>query len=255
MLCRHCEALFSQYESEFARNIFYPYVQTELDSWGRQTGKIKSFPYSEWLLKFIISVQFRFCSQECDDAVEVFGEKRARILKGQLAIWREYLLNKRADSGNNRSYIVFLQNLAFGHGSLPKQISEKVNFYLLRSVDSTLLFDDRILGVYVKLGPLLILTSIIPTIFPEMNNIVIRKNGDLSTIQNLKNARMNNYVFIDRPREAMEKMVMSKTQKDRISKAYAMNKDKQEQSLAMRAALSDKILKLTQDTDADMTMD
>jgi len=244
LLCSDCEELFSRYESEFAKNIFYPYVQTEMDSWGCQTGKIKSFKYDDWLLKFIISAQFRFCSQECDNADKVFGEKRTKILKEQVRIWRDYLLEKRSDTGENRSYIIFLQNLVFGHGYLPEQLSDRVNFYLLRSVDSTLFYDNANLGSYLKLGPMLILTSLIPSTLSKMNSVMIKKNGELDTVQNLRNPRINHYIFVDRPREAMQRMIIPEKQRMQISKYVEMNSQKTPESIAVRAAFSDKVLKL-----------
>ncbi len=49
LLCAKCENIFSQWENQFAREIFIPF----------QDKKQKSFIYEEWLLSFIISLAWR----------------------------------------------------------------------------------------------------------------------------------------------------------------------------------------------------
>ena len=59
LLCDDCEEILNFFETKFSREIFYPYVNKELNKEGVAQGNIKSFQYSDWLLKFIISLNWR----------------------------------------------------------------------------------------------------------------------------------------------------------------------------------------------------
>ncbi len=80
LFCNDCEQLLGKYESQFAKKIFFPFVEKELNEWGSQTGNIPTFNYEEWLLKFIISLQFRhLITVEADTKIKI-GEYRYNLL-------------------------------------------------------------------------------------------------------------------------------------------------------------------------------
>lgn len=104
LLCSNCEALFSTYEDQFARNIFYPYVQKELDEWGVAQGEIRSINYGEWLLKFAVSLQWRALTTSTKINSSQQGNERMRnrfndLFDAALFNWGEYLLGKSDISG------------------------------------------------------------------------------------------------------------------------------------------------------------
>ncbi len=139
--------------------------------------------------------------------------------------------------------MIFLQNLAFGEGYFPKNLNDRINYYLLRSIDGTITSSETSIGIYIKLGPIVFFTTIIPAEMKDMNKITIKKKGIFSTIQHLKNNRLNQFIFIDRPNDVMKHLNVNEKQQKIIKNSYEKNKDKLANSLIMKAILSDRHLK------------
>jgi hypothetical protein len=206
LLCNDCEGYFSTFEGEFAKKVFYPYIYQELDEWSVAQGKITTIDYDDWLLKFIISVQWRSLitdrSDDYDSTVKVyeqFGTKISEYIK----IWCDYLQGLRSDSGESRHYVIFLQNLASGSGTLPEGLNKRINTYLCRAIDTTLAFSKSNLFLYTKMGPIVLLSALIPEELDKMKKYKVRMKGKLYTAQQLINQRVNQFIFIDRPNEVM----------------------------------------------------
>lgn len=47
LLCKDCEIMISKYEDKFFEDIFFPYVNEELDEWGIAQSKVKEIIYDE----------------------------------------------------------------------------------------------------------------------------------------------------------------------------------------------------------------
>lgn len=242
LFCGECEQRLGIDESKFASNIFHPFVTEELDEWGRQTNTIESFDYEEWLLRFIISLQYRHILCVGEDVKRGVGSGKYQDLMDLIPIWRDYLRGDRSDTGDNRSYVIFLQNLAFGSGTVPKDIDDKVNSYLLRSVDATVASGKKDLGVYTKIGPIVIFTTIYPSELKKMNAIVVRKKGRIPTAQILRNSRLNRFIFISRPKEAMSLVKISEKQQERIEETVAKDLRRAANSIGAKAYMSDQFL-------------
>ena len=236
MFCQDCEQKFSKYETQFSNNIFYPYINEELSREGIASGKIKYFDYSEWLLKFCISVQYRIILTSNS---EKYTQRQYNIFNDFKSIWSKYLLDKRNDTGNCRTYLIFLQNMLSGKGSLPSNINDKVNFYILRSIDATPLIGKNKLGVYSKLGPIVIFTSILPSRLPYTDDIILKKKGTIKTAQILENTDISQYILITRPNETMHLFQYSEKQKNVISETYSKNIEKFEDSIIYYSMLGD----------------
>ncbi len=222
LLCEQCEGAFSVYEKQFAEHVFYPYVQKELDERGVGQGLIRCIPYDEWLLRFVVSLQWRALTTSSKlDEVQVanarIGNRFASAMDSALRDWADYLLGRRETSGEERHYIVFLQNLAAGSGYLPEGLSDNVNMYLLRSIDTTPVFNRNSLLLYTKLGPIAVITSLRPHRLKGMHDALIRKRDSISTAQKLANLRINDFIFVVRPHEAMERYELSETQNKKIA--------------------------------------
>lgn len=229
LLCDECESLFSGFEKTFSEKIFIPYVNDELDINSVAQGKIKYFEYEEWLLKFTLSVQWRGLVSS-----EYFGESNFPEFSNERNEFEEsvrrYLLNEQTSSGNNQSYIVFLQNLAAGYGYLPSNISPIVNHYLLRSFDYTSLLNKKEFALYFKLGPIAFFTSIIPMQRKKVADIRIQKRGKIKTAQHFDNRELAEFVFITRPNEVFERYDLSNIQSTKIINEIRNNPDRFEMS-------------------------
>jgi hypothetical protein len=248
LLCSECENIFSKYENYFAKTIFYPYVQEELDESGVAQANIKTIKYNESLLKFVISLQWRQLVSEQiqfgekDDLTSKDLDKFKKRMGICIDTWGQYLRDEITTTGEERHYIVFLQNLITGEGNLPENLNKKINFYLLRSVDNTLGVSSKKILIYTKLGPIVILSSIKPFEIKKMKDYQLRKNGELKTAQNLQNYEINEFIFITRPNEVMPLMKYSEKQQKKISTDF-QSKLKTAKNLNVAYAIySDQIL-------------
>lgn len=234
LLCSKCEGLLSKDEKIFSEKVFYPYVKKELDEWGIAKGSVKKIEHEEWLLRFVIGLQWKALMTSEDlttlkidaETQKIFGQAIKTVSEG----WRKYILGERMNSGESRHYVIFLQNLIAGKGLLPKDISDHVNAYLLRSVDATLAYSKKNMLLFSKMGPVALVSGIKPLVLKGMSDAQVRKKGELKTAQKLRNSQVNEFIFITRPNEAMSKCKLSAKQKRKINQD-TMRKVKNAKSL------------------------
>jgi hypothetical protein len=62
------------------------------------------------------------------------------------------------------------------------------------------------------MGPLVIMSSLIPNKLTRMNDTLIRKKGIIKTAQNLGNSFINQFLFVTRPNEALRQYIFSEKQ-------------------------------------------
>ena len=245
LLCNECEQLFSSFEDLFAKKVFYPYVNEELDEWSVAKGNIKEIQYDEWLLKFIASLQWRALVKtewkkiNIDSRVKEKFYKKTSELEKNL---KDYLLDNRKDTGVTRHYVIFLQNLAAGKGTLPENISSKVNTYLCRSVDSTIAHSNSGLFLYTKTGPIAVVSAILPESLSNMNDAHIHLRGKLKTAQGLSNSNVNRFIFIDRPNSSMKLYKVSEEQQKKIDKDTLLGVSKNKGVRSVLVGYSDKMM-------------
>lgn len=221
LLCKDCEVALSIDEKLFSQNIFIPYVTKELDEWAVARGDIKYFEYDKWLTNFVIGLQWKALithpdlsdiSYLDDCTKEAYSYK----IKSTLKSWSKYLLGESSYAGSSNHYIIFLQNLIAGKGTLPDRISDKVNMYLIRSVDTTLALSQKSVYLYTKLGPIVIISTLLPKKINGITGGSIKNKGIVLTAQHLKNKQVNEFIFITRPNEAYSDYSLSDKQKQII---------------------------------------
>jgi len=233
---------FSRDEVEFAKKIFYPYVNEELSDEGIATGEITRFEYREWLLRFVISLHWRLISVPEDRSY--LPQNLFDLLCTTKDIWRDFLLSKRNYTGENQTHLFFLQNIAVYLGYIPNYINDRVNFYVLRAVDFTpILSESGKFGIYSKIGPIAFYTSLKPKLLKNTPDSRLGMNGKLRTIQILRNTSMNRFIFVDRPNQIFPKLEFSEPQQEVIRKAYMTNKQRVANSKTMRAHEADIIMR------------
>lgn len=171
LLCKNCEGLLNHYETLFADNIFHPYVETELDESGNATGRIKYFDYDDWLLRFVISLHWRFLATE--DYTSGGKLVRFKMVLDQIREhWRKFLLEEENYTGKCESHIMFFQNLGSAEGYIPSNMNDKINYYLLRSADGgpAISKSKNNFGVFSKIGPIAFFTTIRPDKLKNTND-------------------------------------------------------------------------------------
>lgn len=198
LLCQACETRFSQDEGIFAEKVFKRYVSEELDEKGRRTGRIPTFDYESWLLRFVISMQWRVLATRPN---RVADEK----VLGEIEwTWRQFLLGERGDTGVWENYMIFMSS--FGGVDIPAglRLGKRVNMYIVHSVDATTVSSEsgRHLGIYSKLGPIALYTPVKPRELKGNADARVHRNGSIKSAPNLGNGWLNQFMFITRPNEA-----------------------------------------------------
>lgn len=242
LLCDSCEGKINKSETPFASKFFYPYIDQELDSDGVAQGNLKGLDYDEWLLKFVLSLQWRQLVEYNGDLKGDPPQKYVLALANAQEIWRQYLNGERNDSGISRSYVFFLQNMAAGQGDLPDSIPDNINRYIFLSVDGTTVIGKKYLGIYSKIGPLVFWTSLVPSELTDVGQCKIRKKGRMATAQKMYNVWVNEFIFTTRPKFFSDRMVRSSAEKEKISKRLMKDPDKSANSRSFLAFRADKLL-------------
>lgn len=241
LLCDDCEGILSVFETKFSREVFYPYVNKELNEDGIAQGNIKSFQYNDWLLKFIISLQWRISVLE-KNLSENYLQYHKKDMENYLENWRLFLLGERKDTDICETHLIFLQNLTAAEGVFPTTMSDKVVYYLLRATDGTIITTKRKLGVFSKIGPIAFYTFIKPSSLKKTSDTKIHLKGAIKTGQNLFNSDMVNFLFINRPNQFMKLLKFSEKQQKVIEEAYLKKPEKAFKSMTAKALESDMIL-------------
>jgi len=221
LLCTNCEGLLNKGETPFAKHIFYPYVNNVLSPAGVVTAN-QTFKYENWLLYFAISLQWRRMITSRLKRGN-FPDRMYDIWDNYKYIWRDFLNGERTDTGDCETHLIFLQNLIAGSGYLPQNINKNINSYLIRCLDSTTVLSKNKLGIYSKIGPIVIFTSIIPNKLNKLPHSKIKTKGVISTSQNIENTSLTNFIFIDRPNDVLSKIKFSPKQEELIERELLKN--------------------------------
>jgi hypothetical protein len=220
LLCHDCEQLFSTWEKKFSENIFAPYVQKELNISGIPSGIMKSIKYEEWLLRFIISVQWRILIDD-DGKIECKDDEYIqKEIKQYKTIFKDYLLNRRPDTGKNQTHLMFLQSLTSVKGNLPKDVPDNIDSYLLRTSDATILMKNRKWGIYSKFGPIIAFTAMENWQLKNMIGTRIKLRGEIPIVQSILDHDIGNYITIKRPNDANSMIKFSKKQNEILKKPF-----------------------------------
>jgi hypothetical protein len=143
-LCKSCEQLFSREERAFATNLFHP--------WSESTSQ--SIRYSEWLLRFCVSVSWRVLADcKTNRHLDHYTPVQRNLADQALACWRAFLLGEAPHPGSFEQHILPFDALA---SSTVQGMPNNINRYLMRAVELDLPSTSSQAFTYAKLGPLLI---------------------------------------------------------------------------------------------------
>lgn len=230
LLCERCEISFSKDEGTFAQKIFFPFVHEELDAKGVGQGIIRTFDYEEWLLRFVISLQWRtLLSLPAGSALE--------SLYTEIEVaWRQFLIGKRPDTGLWENHMIFLSSLAGAQIPASMELGRRVNSYILRSVDATSVESTRGRlrgGIYSKLGPIVFYTAVRPTKLASSTDSRLHMRGTIKVGQKMNDGWLGGFIFHTRPNEAF--CELSPKQKEKMTKDMLANPDKTRSSMSFHA--------------------
>ncbi|MGD6933028.1 MAG: hypothetical protein ACQCN5_02360 [Candidatus Bathyarchaeia archaeon] len=146
LLCRDCEQLLSGFETYFAKEIFYPYLE----------GKNSPLTYDDRFLKFAVSLSWRLLVLN----EENFKKNYPQLLQYSSQAeetWRSYLLGCSLNPGPFEHHIFFFDQIAEG-----QDMPTDFQWYTLRTVDSTVVGNNEKALVYSKLPSIMIVSAIHP---------------------------------------------------------------------------------------------
>ena len=100
-MCEECETLFSTWEGQFARRIYTPY----------QDGELQDVVYGPWLMKFAVSVSWRAAKATLEAGDRLPDELVGHVTRAERA-WREFLLDRTRSPGPFEQHVFLLDPLA-----------------------------------------------------------------------------------------------------------------------------------------------
>lgn len=179
LLCSECENQLSKFESYFAENIFVPF----------QRDRNSRFLYDESLIKFVVSLSWRLLATEID-AFEKDAPELAKYAREACAIWRDYLTGKRQDSGAYSHHILFIDGLS----DVERPI-KNFDWYVLRSLDATIVYSPDRVYVYTKLPSIIITSAIHPTDLEGWIGTKISTTGEIGPPQKILNGHWGSFLL------------------------------------------------------------
>ncbi len=232
------EDLFSEFETKFANYVFHPWVKSFNDQ-GSSEGGFEHIEYDSWLLKFAISVNWRILTHERLKGFSAkLTAKQQEILNTAEDSWRRFLIGESHSTGQGETYIIFLQSFAGVKGD-PLSFPKKINFYLIRATDGCAVFGKKNVGVFSKLGPIAIYTSLTPERLPNMTDARIHMRGKLPMKVSLGPNQFIEFLYKIRPEEFGNLLQISDNQKLKISDSIRKDVEKAATSLAFSASVLD----------------
>jgi len=162
LLCNDCEQSFSKLEDKFARDIFYPY----------SNKNIQTIKYDNDLVKFSISVFYRLLLFNLNKN-QVFKEIHSLELTQALYEWKDFLYHEKELKKFNKIHIFFTSE------ELTKNVLPTNRFlnYYTRGIDGTIVSSNKSCIVYAKMARIILIGEIKEFDSSDMKNTLIKLNG------------------------------------------------------------------------------
>ncbi len=149
LLCDQCEGRFAVWEGEFKQKAFYAV----------QNDGFRGLEYGDWLLLFLVSVNWRVLVNEVADGLLRENPRFSNAVESALENWRLFLLGKRKQPQSEHHLFIFAGlPESMPAGSHPKSLD-----YIYRAVDATSGFSKRGLFIYTKALRSMLFSPIVPS--------------------------------------------------------------------------------------------
>lgn len=186
LLCNECEQSFSKLEDKFARDIFYPYSNYNIDT----------FQYDKDLIKFSISVLYRLLLINLNPN-QSFDNLHFNELLSALSEWKNFLQSGTRLKKFSKIHIYFTSDETI-KDILPTD--RFLNFFL-RGVDGTIVSSNESCIVYAKMARIILIGEVKEFDISEMRNTLINLDGgEIYTKQMRLNPLFKEF-FVDRVRQ------------------------------------------------------
>ena len=227
-LCADCENRFSDFEREFANNIFYPFMN----------GEGSSFRYGPWFLKFAVSLSWRVLGYWYEEAIlDHFPDDLLKNSKTALETWRKFFLDEVPHPGPFQQHIFPLGALEHYTG---QDLPPNINRYVLRSVDLDCACTSKEAFVYAKLPSILFIGFIhIPKPNQWKGTKVHVKSGMFGTASQTVPMQLGDFLKSKAALAGKIYTSMSERQVDKLSKDFMKDLDKAAASESFKALDAD----------------
>jgi len=148
MLCPSCEAMFNQWETPFARDVYHPWCNREAIR----------LSYGPWMLKFAVSVSWRVLTWYMDysaDSVSYTSDAK-RIISDALRTWKRFLFDEIQHPGEYEQHMILFDTIESATHSY--DLPPNINRFLTRGTHINLAHSDRHpLFIFTKMGKIALL--------------------------------------------------------------------------------------------------
>ena len=165
MLCGDCEEIFSEWESKFASQTFYPHVRDQSDQ----------FEYGEWMYRFILSVSWRLLVSE----MAVWHESdhpKIDIAEERVETWRPILLGEKPLTEDpSTHHVIFVEEIDVAISD--PEAPDNYEIYMQRNIDGTSVFGDDDIHVFFKFPKIVFFSTIYPPDPGGLTNTQVAEEG------------------------------------------------------------------------------
>ena len=226
LLCGDCEDLFNEWETEFAANIFHPYI----------AGKKKHLEYKQWFLKFAISLSWRALLFFKQFGLTHFSKSQQKEADKALEIWRHFLLGDIKQPGCYQQHFLPIDTIS---NKTVLGFPPNINRYLLRSIHIDPIANSHQALIYIKMPYFIFLGGI--QIKPKQwkNTLIHVNKGLIESKRYVVPAIIGEYISEKAKRVNTIQKGMSERQKKKIAKKIGENLDKFVNSETFRAMKAD----------------
>lgn len=230
-LCEDCEDRFGAHESTFAAELFHPFV----------SDNCYEVDYSEWMLKFTVSVSWRVLAYSYEKrGLLHFRGRHADAVSNTLEVWQDFLMDRRKDVGEHEVHLLPLSGIIDHSAS---GVPRNINRYLRRAVEIDVGVSDTEAFTYSKLGPLILIGLIAYPDLSQWNGTKISHRGKFPARQFIAPAQFQEFIFMrSRRMEELESQISGK-QISKIEESYKKHIDRLKQSDTFKALQMDLGLK------------
>lgn len=236
LLCASCEGRLSKWEKCFAEQVFVPYMET------RQ----QAFDYRHWMLRFAVSLAWRTAVR----TIDIMREKNVALADATdqaMECWADFMLDKREDAGPYAHHLFFLDVLS---PSTTAEVLDKMHWYSLGGIDSTMAYSDTHINAYTKLPAMIFWSGILPAQPVGWHGTLIKHKGRIKTPQTI-NAPGFGEFFQDRVRYTRDQFAqMSPKQADLIHDEATQDLEKLASSPAFETIMAERYWKHRRETEA-----
>ncbi len=228
LLCNNCEIRLSKRENLFAEKIFIPFLEKAQNS----------FKYEKWLIYFAVSLAWRTVIKDISNFKR--ESNLSAFVDTALTQWSSFLIGTHDAPGSYEHHLFLLDFVA---DTTKMDVPDMFHWYLLRGVDSTIVYSSKEVFVYTKLPGFIFWSAIQPPKAVGWKNTMISESGIIEPPQYISQQGFGDFL-LERAAVGLKlKKNLSEKQREQIIKSVLKNPEKTINSEGFKVVLIDKYLR------------